>query len=295
MVDTVNSLGSDESVVIQQPSFETEQQQQVPAGEIAQTPAEEPIGLNDNVQQSAQETPDVKDSDPAGYQKRINKIFREKKIAEQRAAQLEAQNNFYQQQLRTNGYSGTQQVQPEPQSYGVREPDVNDPKYQQNPLQFTKDYAAYVQQSMAYKSQHEQQTRYLQDLNQQHQIRVVEAKARYEDFDEVLDNLSTLEINSNHPTLQQLTIAIQEMPNSADMAYYFGKNPQELLRLCGLPSMNAAVELGKIASRVTQPKVINRNGQAPFQKAQGDTGAQPRKVTETQVIGDIAGRLRKMG
>jgi hypothetical protein len=82
-----------------------------------------------------------------------------------------------------------------------------------------------------------------------HNRRMNEASERYEDFDEVMARKT--------PIPRGVGLAIIELENGPDIAYYLGKNPDICEELMGMSELSAIAEIGAISASLT---VSNTNG-----------------------------------
>lgn len=84
-----------------------------------------------------------------------------------------------------------------------------------------------------------------------HIDRVEEFRESHEDFDEVIEDASDIQMSV---AVQQLII---ESENGPELMYELSKDPDELERICSLPPMSAAREFGKFETRImksSEPK-----------------------------------------
>ena len=86
-----------------------------------------------------------------------------------------------------------------------------------------------------------------------HNSRVISFKESHEDFDEVIDNVSTI----------PMSIAVQESILDSDhgpeMMYALGNDPKEFKRICSLPPLQAAREMGKLETKFIKPATTSSN------------------------------------
>lgn len=79
-----------------------------------------------------------------------------------------------------------------------------------------------------------------------HQQRVTAFKETHEDFDDALENVSTI----------PMSLAVQESILESDvgpqMMYALAKDPKEFKRLCSLPPLQAAREIGKLEAKFSK-------------------------------------------
>lgn len=72
-----------------------------------------------------------------------------------------------------------------------------------------------------------------------------DAKSRYADFVEVVSRATVSE---------DLGFLVKVNDHAAEIAYYLGQNPEESVRISGLPPLKQAYEIGRIEARLTTPK-----------------------------------------
>ncbi len=77
--------------------------------------------------------------------------------------------------------------------------------------------------------------------------RADEVRGKYADFDDVVTKPDVL------PMSQATQSLVLEMEESADVMYHLAKNPQEAKRIDHLSDRAKAIELGKIAARISTP------------------------------------------
>lgn len=118
----------------------------------------------------------------------------------------------------------------------------------------------------------QQQQEQIAELSRNFEPQLQAARAKYEDFDEVIAQ----------PLFSPIT---QEMlfqsPQGAEIAYFLGTNPQEAHRLNTLPPLVAAREMVKLEGRfAVQPKTVS-SAPAPFTPLTGSAPAvqDPSKMT----------------
>jgi hypothetical protein len=116
-----------------------------------------------------------------------------------------------------------------------------------------------------------------------------EARDKYTDFDDVVTRPAQL------PMSQATQSLILDMEESAEVIYHLAKNPQEARRIDRLSEREKAFELGKVASRITQPPP-RKITQAPAPvdsvggKSSGGPGFDPAKASAEE----FSERYRKM-
>ena len=88
------------------------------------------------------------------------------------------------------------------------------------------------------------------ELAQNWMDQVVEARTRYQDFDEVVMKPSHSEL----PITAVMAQVLAASDSGADVAYHLGTHPQEAARIARMSDLEAAVEIGRLESRLSAPK-----------------------------------------
>lgn len=224
----------------------------------AEEPAAEPNAHAD------EHDADVEEELPRSVQKRLNKMTREKREAEERAMRAEM---LAQQFAQAVTPQQQQTVQRDP--YAPVEPLENDPKYLGNDKAYLRDYVNYQKQLIQYEAQKNSAQRYQSEVEQKYQQRINEAREKYDDFDESINNLSKYPAINNHPNLMTAVNAIKELENGADVGYYLAKNANDFMALLNKNPLNMAMELGRLSGRVET---------APLNKVVSNAPPPPRKI-----------------
>lgn len=110
--------------------------------------------------------------------------------------------------------------------------------------------------------------------------RETEARAKYGDYDDVIDN-SPAEWNDS---MREVAMGL---PNGPDVVYHISQNPDEATRIAGLDPTSAAVELGAVGARlaVASPKPKTTSAPDPVVPVGGGAetpGLDPDKMTHEQ-------------
>lgn len=212
---------------------------------------------------TAEET-ETEEELPRSVQKRLNKMTREKRDAEERAMRAE----MLASQV-TQGYSQQQHVQSDP--YAPVEPSENDPRYAGNDKAYFKDYISYQKRLIQYEAQKSSAQRYQNEVEQKYQQRIDEARDKYDDFDEAINGLGRYPTINQHPNLMTAINAIKELENGADVGYYLAKNASDFIAVLNKSPLNMAMELGKISGSVdaSQTKTIAPKSPPPPKKIGG--------------------------
>jgi len=201
---------------------------------------------------------------PRSVQKRLNKMTREKRDAEERAMRAEMLASQF-----TQGYSQQQPVQSDP--YAPAEPLENDPRYAGNDKAYFKDYISYQKRLIQYEAQKSSAQRYQNEVEQKYQQRIDEARDKYDDFDEAINGLGRYPAINQHTNLMMAINAIKELENGTDVGYYLAKNASDFIAVLNKSPLNMAIELGKISVRVdaSQTKTIATKSPPPPKKIGG--------------------------
>lgn len=165
------------------------------------------------------------------WEKRFDELTRQKYDAQRRADFLEGQLSAIQGNSRTTA--------PQPQS-GLGDPPTIE-QFDFDESAYRTAMASYVQRAVQEGIAQQRE----QDQLQQRSMTVLEkveaGRAKYEDFDEVLDRIPMT------PAVQQ---ALIEADNTVEASYWLGKNPQEAHRIANLPPIRQTLEIGAISARL---------------------------------------------
>ena len=199
-------------------------------------------------------TQDKPDDKPKTFtQEQLNEILEKRLAKERRKAQREADQRIA-EALR------------QPQSGKSEEPAKAGDKPKPEVFATTEDYVEAVSEWKARqimqetltaqeaKRQEAEQRHQQQEMAKQWEAKAEKAEEKYEDFDEVAYNPRT-------PISQTMAELIHASDAGADLAYYFGKNPDDAARIAQLDPIRAAKEIGKLEVKVatlTQTKPVSR-------------------------------------
>jgi len=112
-----------------------------------------------------------------------------------------------------------------------------------------------AQRAQALIEQREQQ-REQSEVLAAHYEREEEARARYDDFEQVAHN-------PNLPITQAMAQAIQTSDVGPDVAYHLGTNPKEAERISRLPPLQQAKEIGKLEAKLAASPPVKKTSTAP--------------------------------
>ena len=92
----------------------------------------------------------------------------------------------------------------------------------------------------AEKARQEAEAKRVQEIEEAYSSQVDAAKAKYEDFEQAL--------SGNIPMWDGVIVAIKQLENGAEVAYYLGKNRDIAKKLMEMTPVRAIAEVGKIAA-----------------------------------------------
>lgn len=196
-------------------------------------------------QQEEEDTPErAAKREGRRFERRISKAYRE-------AAEAKARADFLERQL-----AERQQAAAQPQRI-EGEPTLEQHNY--DPEAYAKAKAEFAaKQAEKTFTQRQQQAAFQaqqQALVSQWESSVEKAEAKYDDFSEVVG-----ELQPNTP----LTAAIMSAENSADVAYYLGKNPALAQKLVQMPAIAQIREIGKLEAKLlSEPAKPKTPSKAP--------------------------------
>lgn len=82
-----------------------------------------------------------------------------------------------------------------------------------------------------------------------------EGRAKYADFDVALAG--------NVPVTESMKIAIMGNEHGHDVAYFYGKNPQEAIRVANMHPIEQTLEINKLAKKLANTKKVKTESTAP--------------------------------
>jgi hypothetical protein len=222
-------------------------------------------------------------------QDRINELTRHRRVAERVAAEaIEAANRQQQEAAQMRAYiEGLQRAGMQPQGgEGQQQHDgPPDPSQYNDWGTYTRAVAQYEARQLMQRSAEEQRQAAMQQQQvraqqmAQHAHRVREAtlnaaaeagQEKYPDFVKVLTNPALPSIRSAHPSVVD---ALAYSDVSADLMYYFGKNPAEAHRVIGLHPTLAIRELGKLEAKLAAGTVQLSSAAPPVDRVRGGSNA----------------------
>jgi len=102
----------------------------------------------------------------------------------------------------------------------------------------------------------------LRENFENYQSAVADFREEHDDWDEV--------VNQSIPIHESVYLAVMELENGPDVTYYLGKHPDYSRRLAEMSPLSAAMEVGRLSSRLKtgapEPSATAGNGQRPKPK-----------------------------
>ena len=175
-----------------------------------------------------------------GFQKRIERLTREKAEAQERVEALEAE-----LAAKKPGTNGKPEITPPATDKEPEESDFATYK------EFVKAQAQWeIRQAL--KREAEEAARQAEEERSKevfdaYHERIEAAKEKYEDWDEVSANAGKLILP---PSAQ---VCIMEAENGPDVLYWLAKNPEQAAKLEEMSPAQAAIEIGRISARLEPP------------------------------------------
>lgn len=163
------------------------------------------------------------------YQKRIDKLVKQREEAEREKARLEDELNFYKSKESTNLNEDEKEISPlDFDTYEEYEEALN----KANTKSQSKKEEAPKETDRTFESA----ARKLEDVFD-------DAREKYTDFDNVIKN-------PNIPITKDMVIALSELENAGDVAYFLATNEEKAKEISQLSPYKQAIELAKIESKL---------------------------------------------
>src|SRR5690242_13163389 len=233
----------------------------------AEQPEEESEEAGESEEKDAsQEKAGTKRKPNKGFQKRIDKLTREKYQLEARLAEYERQRHEQGAKVQATQRDSGASTSGKPrldqfQSYDDYVEALTDWKFQQRQEQAQAEAIQRQQQEAAQRQQEEFKSRF-----DSYRERVEQAADRYEDWDEVT--------NKNVVVPESASIAIIESENGPDITYYLGKHPEVVDELHELSPAQQIARVAVIGYEIAHPngsasKRVQTKAPAPVQPVGG--------------------------
>ena len=225
--------------------------------------ADNNLGEEQTEEESAQNTDDTPTSEKEGaeakepdakeghsrYQKRIDKLVRQREEAERKAQQLEDELGYYKNN------------KPKEQSEDAK--DIS-------PL----DYDSYEEYVEALSAQgKEKQVKQEQSAPQQDRAFDMAVKRLDDTFDEAREKYTDFDAVVTDPKAiitKEMVIALSDIDNAGEVAYYLAKNKDKAEAISKLSYTKQAVELGRLSDKlIAQPQKKVTNAPDPIEPVAG--------------------------
>ncbi len=98
-----------------------------------------------------------------------------------------------------------------------------------------------------------EETSKIKEIFDAHNARIAEARAKYEDYDEVVSSANTPWGEDNRADIaasQAFQVALFETDNGEEILYYLGQNHEEMDKFAGLSPAKVAMRVGVLSDRV---------------------------------------------
>lgn len=209
--------------------------------EVEQQTENQPVAEPDNQDNTPEQKEEPQETEAERAAKRArNRALREKKWAEDDLRREREENARLRREFEQRRTEQPADLRPE--SFGTQaeyEQAINDPRLK----------AAFEH----WRNQERQQARQQAEQTEMQKALEVfaqkqeEAREVYPDFDEVIESAASTPVN---PHVQR---ALVEADNSADLLFFFAKNPAELEKLNRLNPYVAALKIGKMDAKFQRP------------------------------------------
>lgn len=227
------------------PQTETETQgeeQEVSTSD--ETPSSEEESQAEQEQDTSKEAKEADNQGQTRYQKRIDKLVRQREEAERAKRQLEDELNFYKSKERAIPKEEPKELSPlDFETYEEYEEALNKQTKRAEPK-------AEKFESKNVDITFETAVRKLDDVFE-------DARDKYNDFDDVIRNP---QVNIT----RDMVLTLSELENAGEVAYYLAQHAKESSKIAELSPYKQAIELGKLSDKLLNPvKVEKKTTKAP--------------------------------
>jgi hypothetical protein len=226
---------------------ETVETSEAPAEEAKTEPETEPEEIETQEQErdeqgrfkSKEKSEDEEAELPKGVRKRI-----QKEIDKAVAARKEAER--YAQELRSKLDTGAEPAKTT-ETTSNSKPKLDDFESYDAYVDALTDWKIEQREAARTKAEAESRAKSESETRAQAWTEKVEAaRDKYEDFDDVISEITT-------PITPAMQEAIMESSIGTDIAYHLAQHPKEIQRIAKLTPMQAAIEIGKLEAKLTAP------------------------------------------
>jgi len=256
----------------------------------ADAPAAESVGDSESPEEDLEQEPEAKEDEApnppkrkGGYQKRIDKLTREKHELAARVSELEAR-------LAGNApagekASGTDTAAAKPDSSPEGKPKPEDFETYEEFSEALTEWKLEQRERQKLEAERQREAeRRRQEALAAWQNRQEEARRAHPDYDEVLSDADDV------PLPGAMQAAILESERGPEIAYFLAKNRSEAKRIAGLASPIAiAREIGRIEASLAsapKPKPNLTRAPKPITPVKPGTGAPAKSIYDPSLAGD---------
>lgn len=241
--------------------------------EVSETDTNADVGVEEAQDAESEDTGEVEakqEKDP-WYKRRIDELTRDKHEARRQAERLEKILEQQEAMLR--------QIQPqkaaEESAFAPPNPDDYvggqfDPRYMQDMMAFTRE-SAKIEAIEAVKREQQAMMQHQALAEQQRKLETAEAaaRARYNDYDGVIEQITSDPILAQNPVIRQALLGLE---NGPDIAYTLGKNLDVAYELANMNPIQAGMRLAELVNRA--PRRVS-NAPTPIKPLSGASGGTP--------------------
>lgn len=241
--------------------------------EVSETDTNADVGVEEAQDAESEDTGEVEakqEKDP-WYRRRIDELTRDKHEERRQAERLE---KILEQQDAMLRQIQPQKAAEEP-AFAPPNPDDYvggqfDPRYMQDMMAFTLE-SAKIEAIEAVKREQQAMMQHQALAEQQRKLETAEAaaRARYNDYDGVIEQITSDPILAQNPVIRQALLGLE---NGPDIAYTLGKNLDVAYELANMNPIQAGMRLAELVNRA--PRRVS-NAPTPIKPLSGASGGTP--------------------
>lgn len=268
-----------DEIVADPPEKATEEKPEDTAEETTEETSEEPEETSEESEEDGDDEADEEKPKPKrrrNLQKRIGQLTQQRAQAQQEAEELRQQL----QALQAQAEPAAEPKQEDFQSYDDFVAAKSEFAARETVRKELETLGQNVQQSQT-KAEHAARAA---DWD----LKVEDARDKYDDFDEVAQN-------PDLPVTQAMAQAIQESENGADVAYHLGSHPKLSREIASLSPVQAVIRIGQISQKLQEPARPKTTAASPPIKTVKTSGAKVSKNPEDMDMNEYVEWRRKGG
>jgi len=223
------------------------------------------------------------------YQRRINELTRDKHEARRQAERLEQVLKQQEELL----HRLAPQERPQQDTFKAPDPEDYvggqfDPRYMQDMMVFTREQAkAEAIQAVKAEQQAAMQQQALMQQQQRLETAEAAARAKYQDYDGVIEQITSDPRLAQNPTIRQ---ALLELDNGPEIAYTLGRNLDVAYEIANMNPIQAGMRLAEIINRAPRRTSNAPTPIRPINAAAGSTPGNRKDYSEMSTEEYIAAR-----